>query len=176
MSLDTLNNLYFPRTGARGSIEFLAGVDALGADEEYQQVLAGLTGAFPIGERNSLILGASFNTTLDDDAPIESLFRGGGFLRLSGFEENEIAGQHLGLVEAIYLRRINDFNLLPTYLGASLEFGNTWNDTSDISWDDTLYAGSLFLGVDSFLGPVYLGYGYTEGGNNTGFLFLGNPF
>ena len=176
LSLDTLNNLYFPHTGARGSIEYTAGLDALGADEEYEQVLSTILGAFPLGERNSLVLLARFNTTLDDDAPIESLFRGGGFLQLSGFEENEITGQHLGLLEAIYLRRINDFNLLPTYLGASLEFGNTWNDTSDITWDNTLAAGSLFLGVDSFLGPVYVGYGYTEGGNHAGFLFLGNPF
>jgi hypothetical protein len=30
--------------------------------------------------------------------------------------------------------------------------------------------------VDTFLGPVYVGYGYTEGGNHAGFLFLGKPF
>ena len=176
LSLDTFNNAYFPRTGARGEIEYLSARDFPGADEEYEQVLSTILGAFPFGERNSLILGARFNTTLDDDAPIESLFRGGGFLQLSGFEQNEITGQQLGLLEAIYLRRINDFNLLPTYLGASLELGNAWNDTSDISWDNTLAAGSLFLGVDTFLGPVYVGYGYTEGGNHVGFLFLGNPF
>jgi NTE family protein len=176
LSLDTLNNAYFPRTGASGGIEFLSGLDALGADSEYEQVLATGLKAFPFGDRNSLILGAQFNTTLDEDAPIESLFRSGGFLRLSGFEENELTGQHLGLVEAVYLRRINDFNLLPTYLGASLELGNAWDDTSDISWDTALAAGSLFLGVDTFFGPVYLGYGYTEGGNHAGFLFLGNPF
>ena len=107
---------------------------------------------------------------------MESLFRSGGFLNLSGFEENEITGQHLGLVEAVYLRRVNDFNLLPTYLGASIELGNTWDGTSNITWDNTLAAGSLFIGVDTFLGPVYVGYGYTQGGNNAGFIFLGNPF
>jgi NTE family protein len=176
LSLDTFNNAYFPRTGARGGIEYLAGLDALGADSEYEQVRATVLKAFPFGDRNSFILGAQLNTTLDDDAPIESLFRGGGFLQLSGFEENEITGQHLGLLEAAYLRRINDFNLLPIYLGASLELGNAWNDTSDITWDNTLAAGSLFLGVDTFIGPVYVGYGYTEGGNHAGFLFLGNPF
>jgi NTE family protein len=139
-------------------------------------VLANFIKAFPFGERNSIILGGNFRTTLDDDAPLESLFRSGGFLRLSGYEENEITGQHLGLLQSVYLRRINDFNLLPTYFGASLELGNAWDDTSDISWDTTLAAGSLFLGVDTFIGPLYVGYGYTEGGNHAGFLFLGNPF
>jgi NTE family protein len=176
LSLDTLNNAYFPRSGARGNIEYLAALDYLGADTEYEQLLVNISRAFPLGGRSSIILGGNFNTTLDDDAPIESLFRSGGFLRLSGFEENEIAGQHFGLLQGVYLRRINDFNLLPTYFGASLELGNAWNDTSDISWDSTLAAGSLFIGSDTFLGPIYVGYGYTEGGNQAGFLFLGNPF
>ena len=176
LSLDTFNDAYFPRTGSRGTLEYLASRDALGADANYDQVEAGYIKALPFGDRNAIILGANFDTTLDDDAPVEGLFRGGGFLRLSGFEENEISGQHLGLLRGVYLRRINDFNLMPTYFGSSLELGNAWNDTSDISADSTLAAGSLFLGVDTFLGPVYAGYGYTEGGNHAGFLFLGNPY
>ncbi len=176
LSLDTFNNLFFPHTGSFGNVEYLASRDSLGADTEYDQVRINYLRAIPLGERQTIILGAKFNTTLDDDAPPEGLFRSGGFLNLSGFEENEITGQHFGLLRGIYLRRINDFNLLPTYFGVSLEAGNVWNDTGDISRDTILTAGSLFLGVDSFLGPVYVGYGYTEGGNNAGFFFLGNPF
>ena len=37
-------------------------------------------------------------------------------------------------------------------------------------------AGSLFLGADTPVGPLYLGYGQTEGGNNSLFFFLGRPF
>ncbi len=176
LSLDTFDNAYFPRTGSRGIVEYLAARDALGADTDYDQIMAAYLKAIPFGERNAIVFGGNFNTTLDNDAPPEGLFRGGGFLRLSGFEENEITGQHVGLVRSIYFRRINDFNLMPTYFGASLELGNVWNDTDDISKDTILAAGNLFFGVDTFLGPVYVGYGYTEGGNNAGFLFLGNPF
>jgi NTE family protein len=176
LSVDTLDNAFFPRTGSIGVIEYIASRDALGADTDYDQIQAGYNKAIPLGGRDAITLGASFNTTLDDDAPLQNLYRGGGFLHLSGFEENQITGQHLGLLRGVYLRRINDFNLMQAYFGTSLELGNAWDDTSDISWDTTLAAGSLFFGVDSFLGPIYAGYGYTEGGNHAGFVFLGNPF
>ncbi len=43
-------------------------------------------------------------------------------------------------------------------------------------FDDPILAGSAFLGVDSPLGPVYLGYGYAEGGTDSLYLFLGRSF
>ena len=108
-------------------------------------------------------------------APVQSAFRGGGFLNLSGFEENELTGQHFGIVRTGYRRRIGDFALLPTYLGASLEAGNVWEERSDIG-EAMILAGSLFVGVDSFIGPVYLGYGRAEGGNESFYLFIGGVF
>ena len=37
-------------------------------------------------------------------------------------------------------------------------------------------SGSLFVGLDSPVGPVYLAYGHAEGGNDSVYLFLGQPF
>jgi hypothetical protein len=34
-------------------------------------------------------------------------------------------------------------------------------------------AGSVFLGVDTVLGPVYLAYGHAEQGNDSIYLYLG---
>jgi NTE family protein len=33
----------------------------------------------------------------------------------------------------------------------------------------------VFLGLDSIIGPVYLGYGHTFGGDSALYLFLGRP-
>ena len=41
---------------------------------------------------------------------------------------------------------------------------------------DVILAGSVFMGLDSPLGPVYLAYGHAEGGNDSVYLFLGQPF
>jgi NTE family protein len=38
------------------------------------------------------------------------------------------------------------------------------------------YSAGPFFGVDTPLGPLYLAYAYGEGGENQGYLFLGQSF
>jgi hypothetical protein len=45
-------------------------------------------------------------------------------LQLSGLHNNELSGQHYAQLTANYRRQIFDFNLMPTYIGASFEVGN----------------------------------------------------
>ena len=111
-------------------------------------------------------------TTLDDNAPIQSLYRLGGFLRLSGLDQDQLTGQQSGMARLIYLRRINDIQFFKAYAGASLEMGNVWQDSGDIGFDDTIFAGSAFIGADTPIGPLYLGYGHTDTGNGSLYLFL----
>ncbi|MCU0970717.1 MAG: hypothetical protein MUF57_02710, partial [Gammaproteobacteria bacterium] len=70
------------------------------------------------------------------------------------------------------MRRINDIQLLPAYLGASLETGGVWQDRDDFG-KDLIVAGSVFLGLDSPIGPFYIGGGVTDEGEFSGFLLLG---
>ena len=95
---------------------------------------------------------------------------------LSGYQEDELTGQHMGLLMLRYMHRIGDFNLMPTYIGASLEYGNVWQNEDDIDFANLIAAGSLFVGVDSFLGPIYLGYGQAEGNINSFYFYLGKVF
>ena len=69
-----------------------------------------------------------------------------------------------------------DTGFVDTYVGATAELGGVWRDQDDISLDSSIIAGSLFLGVDTVIGPVFLGYGHAEGGNNGIYLFLGKPW
>ena len=43
---------------------------------------------------------------------------------------------------------------------------------SDLS-GRTIYSGSVFGGVDTLLGPLYLAYGQGIGGRRAGYLYLG---
>ena len=63
----------------------------------------------------------------------------------------------------------------PTYLGVSVEAGNVWQSRSDIDIDSLRLGGGVFAGMETFLGPLYLGAGYTEGGNTNFYLFVGSP-
>ena len=62
------------------------------------------------------------------------------------------------------------------YVGASLEAGNAWQNSSDVSFKNSLLAGSVFVGADTFIGPVYLAGGLAEGGHSALYLFVGRPY
>ena len=173
--LDKLDNVYFPTKGNKGILELMTSSKSLGSDSSYDQARLSYSHAFSRG-RNNFVGALSFNTTLDDDAPPEALFRTGGFLHLSGFRPNQLSGQHSGLVNLVFYRRITDTKILPAYIGGSIEYGNVWQDSDDIAFDDGLLNGSLFLGADTPVGPAYFGLGLGEGGNNTVFFYLGPAF
>jgi NTE family protein len=86
-----------------------------------------------------------------------------GFLNLSGYAEDSLSGQQAGVLAAIYYRRFKPMPLLSWYIGGSLEYGGVWEDKSDFG-KDGIAAGSIFLGADTPLGPIYLGLGKAEGG------------
>ena len=81
------------------------------------------------------------------------------------------------LLRSGYYRRL-DVKLLPVYVGMSLEYGNAYEERDDITLDpdEAILAASVFLGMDTILGPVYLSYGHAEAGNDSVYLFLGRLF
>jgi NTE family protein len=172
---DELDNFFFPRNGHLARVEYVVSRDAFGADADFEQILSAGNIAWSAG-RNTLLGLARLNTTVAGVAPVQSRFRAGGFLNLSGFVQNQLSGQHYLSVAGVYFRRVGNFTVLPAYLGGSLEYGNVFEDESDIAVDDMLVAGSLFFGLDTFLGPLYFAYGHAEGGFQSGYAYLGRPF
>jgi NTE family protein len=176
-TLDTLDDLNFPREGDFVKLEWIGSREALGADSDFDQV----EGSFNLSrswDRDTLSAAARLSWTLDGDAPVQSLFRVGGPFRLSGLDPNALSGQFAALARLTYARRVNDFQLMPAYVGASLEAGNAWMARDDVGFDDLVYGGNVYFGVDTPIGPLYLGAGYSdggvaEGGQYAGFLQLG---
>ena len=83
------------------------------------------------------------------------------------------AFEDFGLLMAAYYRRLGNITLLPIYSGFSLETGNVWDRREDISLDSTVLAGSVFLGADTILGPLYIAYGINDSNASTVYLYLG---
>ena len=171
---DKLDSVYFPTKGHAGKAEWRISREDFGADTDFDQVSLGYNHAYSWG-RNTLLGGLNVEATLDDNAPIQSLNRLGGFLRLSGLAQDQLTGQQSGIARLIYLRRINDIQFFKAYAGASLELGNVWQDSGDI-FDDPIFAGSAFIGADTPIGPIYLGYGHSDSGDGSVYLFLGPLF
>ena len=172
---DSLDNLSFPNTGIFTGIKYRENKESLGADKNYQQVAMTLSGANTY-DRYSFFSRLILETTINEDAPYNALFRNGGFLELSGTLGRELAGQHFGLLEVAFYRRLGDITFLPIYTGFSLETGNNWNRYEDINGEDLTYAGSLFIGADTFLGPLYVALGGNSRGDTALYFYLGQTF
>lgn len=172
LSDDKMDNLNFPTAGHYGKVEWIVAREGLGSRSDYDQVRLNYSQAFSWGS-NTLIGGLVGATTLDQDAPLEGLFQIGGLFRLSGLQENQLSGQHAGLMALVYMRRLQRSRLLQSFVGGSLEAGNVWQDRSDVSFDNTIIGGSAFLGLDTAIGPIYFGYGRTDTSESSIYIQIG---
>jgi len=175
LSDDKMDSLYFPRNGHFARAEWRASRSEFGADTDFDQASAGFFLARTWG-RDTLIGGLNVNATVNGIAPVQSQNRLGGFLRLSGFEEGRLTGQQAALARLIYMRRINDIQQFTAYAGASVEAGNVWQKTGDITGGHNILAGSVFIGADTPIGPLYFAYGRNDTGEGSLYLYLGPLF
>ncbi|MBP8925113.1 MAG: patatin-like phospholipase family protein [Pseudomonadales bacterium] len=167
---DTLDRPYFPGSGTRFLTRFQSGQESWGAASGYDALTVMGYHAESFGRNTLTVIGRWQELELDDIYnPViipTQLYTLGGFLALSGYTRDSIAGNYLGQGALVYYRRMNQQSLLPVdmpvYLGASFEAGNAWLEKDNVSADELIYAGSLFLGVDSPIGPIYLGIGVAE--------------
>lgn len=175
---DTLDRVSFPTSGTLARWNYYHALPALGADQAFQTLSLEL--AQPFSWRSAtLIPRLHLGGALSGDLALQDLFLLGGFLNLSGYQTGQISGQYMGLAEIIGLYRLDDASAaftLPVYAGGSLELGGAWDALEDIQVDRLIPAGSLFLGADTLLGPLYLGAGLARGGNVSLFLSLGKLF
>ena len=173
---DTLDSAAFPTSGSRLDARLSFYRDALGAEVDADVLGATYDRAVSYG-RHRLLVGGRLNYTADDDAGLlQANGLLGGFLNLSGYAERTLVGDQLAFARAVYYRHVGDSSALfsqPFYVGASLEAGNVWDDRGDAGFGDLVHAGSVFVGLESFLGPMFLGYGRADTGEGSFYLTFG---
>jgi NTE family protein len=172
---DSLDDLYFPGRGSTLEARWTLSEESLGADVDYRAAELAASRALSLG-RHTLLVGGEFATVYEGEAPFHEQYNLGGFLNLSGLEVDQKLGQHRGVGRLVYYYRWSSNPVLPVYLGMSAEAGQVWLEEDEISFGSLEAAGSLFLGLDSPIGPVFLAGGLAEGGNKSIYVFLGQPF
>lgn len=171
---DRLDDPNFPARGLLANLDYILAAPGMGAEDDYAQAILEFVKPWSFG-RHTLVAGGTYQTTLEGDAPPFGLFRTGGFLRLSGLEENELAGEHVAVLAGTYRYTLNRGGFFPAYLGASLEVGGAVDDADRLAEEALLHA-SVYLGFDSPIGPVYTGVGFGEDDRRKLFLRIGNVF
>jgi NTE family protein len=177
-SYDKLDSIFFPRHGQQFDIEWSAQRENIGADSDFDIVRTSWLIARSF-DRHTFIFWTDEGTTVDALATPENSFTLGGFLNLSGLTPGFLSGPHYAIGRLIYYRRVGRGGSgvldLPAYAGVSVEAGNTWLDRKDM-FSDMRLNGSVWFGLDTPLGPVYLAVGADEGGDKAFYLFLGRTF
>jgi NTE family protein len=175
---DQLDNFFFPTRGGYVLASGLAAKTWLGSSESTQVVQATALKAFSFGPHVFNVGGEIGKVFGAQPETIQNLQLGGIF-RLSGLKTEQLRGTDLILGRILYSYRVAKLPALlggGVYLGGTLEAGNVWTLNQTPSAGDLIYAGSLFLGADTFAGPLYLAYGRASGNNNAFYFYLGRPF
>ena len=174
-TVDRLDSLFFPRSGYYAALAYTASEEWLGSDSAYEKMEVDVLAAKDFGP-HALQLGGAYHTTLDGVLPLQERYRLGGRGRLAGFHFNELTGQNYALLTAGYSYQLARILGRSASVGMTLEYGNAWELRSRMAFDDGILNGSVYVGFDSWLGPLMFGYGLREGGEGVAFLEIGAPF
>lgn len=174
--VDQLDDLNFPRAGYAARFELRAARPDFGGDTRYSRGLFSGSLVHSFGE-NTFAFGVRVGSNLGSDPlPVTQLFQWGGLMQQSGYPTGGLLGEDLRFARLVYTRRLARFSLLDgVYGGASLEVGRMGKPLVPGNDTGTIRSAALMLGVDTPLGPLYLGYGRASGGHDSLYLFLGRP-
>ncbi|MGE5181795.1 MAG: patatin-like phospholipase family protein [Acidobacteriota bacterium] len=172
---DQLDSANFPRSGSAASVHVFASTKALGGEDAYTKWDADWTGAYSLG-RHTLQAAVKAGGALSGSLPRYDLLQWGGFLQQSGYPMGALLGERLTFGRFVYTYKLREQRFFEgLYAGVSLEAGRMEEPLVPGSPTGTLKSLAVFFGVDSPLGPVYLGYGRATDGNRSAYFFLGRP-
>ncbi|MFO1350500.1 MAG: BamA/TamA family outer membrane protein [Gammaproteobacteria bacterium] len=174
---DQLDSTTFPRRGSRFDLDFTS--PAMPSAPTMNTASFKDSGCAPCSSGDhTLTAGLRFGSRVGGDLPVYDQFALGGFLNLSGYRTGQLRGQYAGLGGLAYYKKIAQLGGTfggNVYAGGALELGNVWNAVADIDADHLKGSVSAFIGADTLLGPLYLGYGVASDGENSFYLMLGRP-
>lgn len=179
---DDLDDAMFPRSGTLLFGEVTFDREEFGADLDYERWIALGQTAMSFGrrDRNIVVLSAKVAQTVDAPTSPQDWYRLGGLFNLSGHGQFALGGRQLALAVARYQYRIAGESVLPfglrAWAGFSVESGQLWREPDDMRLADMLLAGSMFIAVESPIGPIHVAYGYAEDEVDAFYLTLGWPF
>ncbi|MGF1700296.1 patatin-like phospholipase family protein [Photobacterium makurazakiensis] len=182
---DNLDNFYFPREGFLFDAELGFGMSKSKFNDEEkisnENLFYSMELMKPLSYENHTVTAVAKVSGDDSDDLLPIYVQDlGGLFNMSGYHRYELNGRYRLFGALVYSYRLMENNFgavsVPVYIGGSLERGNVWDQKSDVSWGSSMGAASVFIGLDTPVGPAYLAYGQAEGGQSSFYLTLGSSF
>ena len=174
--IDQRDAAAFARSGYRIEANLQRSLPAFGATAGYTRVQWASEYARSIGD-NTFDFALKYGTVFSRESVVFPYFELGGLLQMSGLRPGELRGDRVAFARITGFRRIGTMPAFGRgiYVGGSLETGRIESPSNPLLPAVTLYGGSVFLGLDTSLGPLYVGYGQASGNRRNAYLFLGRP-
>lgn len=174
--VDRQDRTYFPREGYYFKVRGLFPREALGSDVQFDRVLAEGRVHRSWGE-HTLSLSMQYGDSLGSTLPGYAQFTLGGPSSFAGLAEDQFRGSALAVASVGYKYRLMQ---LPSQVGQGIyavtryDTGNVWPD--DDQFNDLRHGFAAGLGVDTAMGPIFLAYGFADGGYRRLYFSLGSIF
>ena len=172
VDLDQFNRLYFPSEGWATKLRYFST-----SDRDFSRLDASAEIVHTIGR---YVLGAevAYTGSPNGKLPFFDASSLGGFLNMSAFAKGQLLGDDVTYAQLRAERILGTFPLGlrgDLRLGLAIETarrGVAFTETRHTGW---LNSTTLYVGGETPLGPVFLGYGYSTGGVWNAYFFLGTP-
>jgi len=175
--VDQLDYANFPQRGYRFETDALVGTQhARDGDNNLAWVESQATGAVSWG-RQTLTLHGEVKAANAASASTVGRYSLGGFQQLSGYQPGQVSGNAMVYGRLNWYMRLAETPVFARgfFVGTSIEAGNAWLDYHDLRLTGLRYGGSVFLGADTGLGPMYLGLTWAPRGEAGLALVIGRP-
>lgn len=166
---DDLNSINFPTKGNKLLLELYYLQDDYdhsffkNTEDNVLKIQLDWRGAFTVGNHSFVGIGSAATVVTDNDFSIR-VSELGGFLNLSGYQQDALVGAHKVFGASVYQYDLGygipGITGWPLYMGASLEMGNVWALQESVDFDELVTSGSLYIGTESSFGPAVIGMGY----------------
>ncbi|MBL7995521.1 hypothetical protein JNM05_09115 [bacterium] len=178
LRFDNLDNPSFPKFGSSSIVQYYSSRKSLGADSNYQGLRLGYLKTFTAG-KHTWMFSVEGGSSLGSRLPVYDQWMLGGFLHLSAYNPRQITGDRYLYGRAIYMFHLSKSPSPYSegiYAGLAAENGNAWNTDESISANDLKYSYSVLLGVDTIVGPLYLGCSFSDTFTRRYYVNLGRTF
>ena len=174
--VDQLDYVNFPTNGYRLEAEGVVGTRRL---EKAEHMARGSVEGSVVDTfgRNTFELHGALKMSDENAQLAVDQYTLGGFQQLSGYRPDQLSGNAVLFGRLNWYMRLSQTPVFARgfFVGASLEAGNAWDDRSQLSLTHLRGGGSVYLGADTGLGPMYLGVTYAPRGELGIALFIGRP-
>jgi NTE family protein len=178
VAFDSRDTPDFPLTGGVFNFEAAQHTETLGSSDNFTQITGAASKPVTFGANTVLFstdYGVSFQTI-----PGERVLLVGGMFDLSGFQPGGLTASDFFIARTAYYRELaslgGTFAKLNLFGGTTAEWATLRSDISIIEDMPSIYAGSLFVGADTPLVPIYFSFGLNSESEHSFYLNFGRIF